>query len=237
MYKSKLQELCHQRKWALPRYSAIKDGPDHYPRFRSSIHLHGRCFDAPVACGSLKDAQNEAAKLAFLHFSSAPSAGKSSGITESTSPSLLVTEEARKSPPRSDLIPTSKSPQSPYDEHGSVAASSVSYEKPDEKCKGVDDAEDCNKKLYRLTQKSDEMVEEENLSSPPELVPSSRFLLPAAAAAASLTIEHLRPSSTICSTKMKARETPSYLLCNRVRVYTSFPDITFPEGIILVPIA
>jgi hypothetical protein len=31
--------------------------------------------------------------------------------------------------------------------------------------------------------------------------------------------------------------TRSYLLCNRVRVYSSFPDIVFPKGIIVLPIS
>lgn len=32
-------------------------------------------------------------------------------------------------------------------------------------------------------------------------------------------------------------ETRSYLLCNRVRVYTCIPEITFPKGITLMPIS
>lgn len=31
--------------------------------------------------------------------------------------------------------------------------------------------------------------------------------------------------------------TRNYLLCNRVRVYTEFPDFTFPKGITVLPIA
>lgn len=37
MYKAKLQELCHQRKWGLPRHFAMKDGPDHIPSFKLLI--------------------------------------------------------------------------------------------------------------------------------------------------------------------------------------------------------
>ncbi|KAH0996601.1 hypothetical protein GBA52_020465 [Prunus armeniaca] len=73
MYKSKLQELCHGKKWGLPRYTAMKDGPDHNPAFKASVSVNGFSFDSPVACKSSKQAQNQAAMLAFLHFTSPPS--------------------------------------------------------------------------------------------------------------------------------------------------------------------
>lgn len=75
MYKSKLQELCQQRQWALPRYTAMKDGPDHNPSFRASVLLNGTAFHSSVSCKSSKAAHNEAAKSAFLHLgSSSPAA-------------------------------------------------------------------------------------------------------------------------------------------------------------------
>ncbi|XP_050369102.1 double-stranded RNA-binding protein 1-like [Argentina anserina] len=73
MYKSKLQELCHEKKWGLPRYTAIKDGPDHNPCFKACVSVNGFSFDSPVACKSSKQAQNQAAMVAFLHFTSPPS--------------------------------------------------------------------------------------------------------------------------------------------------------------------
>ncbi|XP_022728724.1 double-stranded RNA-binding protein 1-like [Durio zibethinus] len=77
MYKSKLQELCQQRQWALPRYSSMKDGPDHNPSFKASVFLNGTSFHSSASCKSCKEAQNDAAKSAFLHFgfsSSSPAA-------------------------------------------------------------------------------------------------------------------------------------------------------------------
>lgn len=70
MYKSKLQELCHKNKWALPIYSGMKDGLDHNPKYKASVIANGTNFDTINICKSLKDAYNEAAKLAFLNFSS-----------------------------------------------------------------------------------------------------------------------------------------------------------------------
>ncbi|CAI9781357.1 unnamed protein product [Fraxinus pennsylvanica] len=70
MYKSKLQELCHKCNWALPKYTCVKDGPDHIPQFKASVVVSGINFDTITICKSSKEAYNEAAKLAFLHFTS-----------------------------------------------------------------------------------------------------------------------------------------------------------------------
>lgn len=70
MYKSKLQELCQKCNWALPKYTCLKDGPDHIPQFKASVVVGGINFDTITICKSSKEAYNEAAKLAFLHFTS-----------------------------------------------------------------------------------------------------------------------------------------------------------------------
>nr|XP_007146428.1 hypothetical protein PHAVU_006G039700g [Phaseolus vulgaris]ESW18422.1 hypothetical protein PHAVU_006G039700g [Phaseolus vulgaris] len=70
MYKTKLQELCHKRKWGLPRYSAMKDGPNHIPRFKASVYVNGVIFTSSSASTSLKEAKNQAAMVAFLGLSS-----------------------------------------------------------------------------------------------------------------------------------------------------------------------
>ncbi|XP_026412181.1 double-stranded RNA-binding protein 1-like isoform X2 [Papaver somniferum] len=70
MYKSRLQELCHHKLWGLPNYTSTRDGPDHNPRFKASVLINGVSFDTPDFCKSSKEAQNEAAKLAYHHFAS-----------------------------------------------------------------------------------------------------------------------------------------------------------------------
>ncbi|KAK5818554.1 hypothetical protein PVK06_023496 [Gossypium arboreum] len=70
MYKSKLQELCQQRRWALPRYTSMKDGPDHNPFFKASVFVNNKLFNSSVPCKSCKEAQSDAAKSAFLYFGS-----------------------------------------------------------------------------------------------------------------------------------------------------------------------
>ncbi|TKY46846.1 Double-stranded RNA-binding protein 1 [Spatholobus suberectus] len=73
MYKTKLQELCHQRRWGLPKYSAMKDGPDHMPSFKASVYVNGVTFTSAGALSSLKEAHNQAAMFAFLDFTSGSS--------------------------------------------------------------------------------------------------------------------------------------------------------------------
>ncbi|CAK9135010.1 unnamed protein product [Ilex paraguariensis] len=72
MYKTKLQELCHQYSWNLPEYMIMKDGPDHNPRFNSTVVVNGVTFEVPKdQCRSSGESQNQAAKLAFDHFTAA----------------------------------------------------------------------------------------------------------------------------------------------------------------------
>ncbi|XP_006346553.1 double-stranded RNA-binding protein 1-like isoform X1 [Solanum tuberosum] len=69
MYKTKLQELCHQFEWNLPEYATEKDGPDHNPRFTATVIVNGVSFESPKdQCRSSKEAQNHAAHIAYDHF-------------------------------------------------------------------------------------------------------------------------------------------------------------------------
>ncbi|XP_060197473.1 double-stranded RNA-binding protein 1-like isoform X3 [Lycium barbarum] len=69
MYKTKLQELCHQFAWNLPEYATEKEGPDHNPRFTATVIVNGVSFESPEdQCRSSKEAQNVAAHIAFDHF-------------------------------------------------------------------------------------------------------------------------------------------------------------------------
>ncbi|KDP39670.1 hypothetical protein JCGZ_02690 [Jatropha curcas] len=78
MYKTKLQELCHQKIWNLPSYDTTKEGPDHDPRFRVTVTVNGLSFHSQSPFRSSKHAQNDAAKVAFDHFSTGGSSLPSS---------------------------------------------------------------------------------------------------------------------------------------------------------------
>ncbi|GER31704.1 double-stranded RNA binding protein [Striga asiatica] len=83
MHKTKLQELCHKRKWKLPEYATSREGQDHMPLFRASVWVCGNKFDSGPACKSSKQAHNEAAQIAFLHLTSG-SINKGSENNDST---------------------------------------------------------------------------------------------------------------------------------------------------------
>ncbi|GAU48807.1 hypothetical protein TSUD_406400 [Trifolium subterraneum] len=74
MYKMKLQELCHRRRWSLPEYYAMNiDGPPHNPNFKAYVFVNGVTFSSSDTFNSSKEAHNQAAMKAFLNFSSPPS--------------------------------------------------------------------------------------------------------------------------------------------------------------------
>lgn len=71
MYKMRLQEMCHRRRWNLPEYSAIHvDGPPHNPSFKGSVFVNGLTFTSSDTFHSSKEAHNQAAMKALLNFSS-----------------------------------------------------------------------------------------------------------------------------------------------------------------------
>lgn len=94
MYKTKLQEMCDVKSWSHPKYTAIKYGPDHSPRFTASVFINDAAFNSPTSCKSMKEAQNKAAEVALMHFISLSSArlvntSSSPGINQTCSTLLL----------------------------------------------------------------------------------------------------------------------------------------------------
>ncbi|KAL6627642.1 hypothetical protein ACP70R_031368 [Stipagrostis hirtigluma subsp. patula] len=70
MYRSRLQELCHRRRWAPPAYAADRKGPDHEPRFTATVTVNGAVFRSPDGGERLaKKARDLAAMAAFQELS------------------------------------------------------------------------------------------------------------------------------------------------------------------------
>ncbi|XP_027187715.1 double-stranded RNA-binding protein 1-like isoform X2 [Cicer arietinum] len=69
MYKVKLQELCHKKSWSLPEYETTREGPPHNPRFTSTVTVNSIPFTTVSPSRSVKLSQNDAAMIAFNHFS------------------------------------------------------------------------------------------------------------------------------------------------------------------------
>ncbi|XP_058755692.1 double-stranded RNA-binding protein 1-like [Vicia villosa] len=81
MYKTQLQQLCHQRKWSLPKYSVMYGGPQHKPSYKASVFVNGVTFTSSDTFNTFIEAQNQAAMKAFHNFSS-PSFGSSKPTDE-----------------------------------------------------------------------------------------------------------------------------------------------------------
>ena len=70
MFRSRLQELCQQRRWAPPVFEHTREGPDHSPLFRATVLVHDEKFSSPdEGARSTKEAYNLAA---FEHITRAP---------------------------------------------------------------------------------------------------------------------------------------------------------------------
>jgi hypothetical protein len=69
MYKNKLQELCQKKAWKLPEYETKREGPPHDARFSTTVTVNSIPFTPPTESRTIKLSQNDAAMLAFNHFS------------------------------------------------------------------------------------------------------------------------------------------------------------------------
>ncbi|KAK1582748.1 hypothetical protein Q3G72_017829 [Acer saccharum] len=78
MFKSKLQEYCQGKRWELPLYHTIKEGPSHKPLFQTTVTVNGLSFTNQF-CKTTKEGQNNAARLALLHFATSSSPASTSG--------------------------------------------------------------------------------------------------------------------------------------------------------------
>ncbi|KAJ6413868.1 hypothetical protein OIU84_006637 [Salix udensis] len=85
MYKNQLQELAQRSCFNLPSYSCIREGPDHAPRFKSTVNFNGETFESPTFCSTLRLAEHAAAEVALNTLASrGPSKALIAGVLDET---------------------------------------------------------------------------------------------------------------------------------------------------------
>ncbi|KAI8524022.1 hypothetical protein RHMOL_Rhmol13G0117200 [Rhododendron molle] len=65
MYKNQLQELAQRSCFNLPSYTCTREGPDHAPRFKSTVNFNGETFESPHYFSTLRQAEHAAAEVAL----------------------------------------------------------------------------------------------------------------------------------------------------------------------------
>ncbi|XP_035835996.1 double-stranded RNA-binding protein 4 isoform X1 [Helianthus annuus] len=69
LYKSRLQTYAQKRNIPLPTYTVETQGPPHCRLFKAQVTIDGNTYAGPGFSSTLKDAEHEAAKVAFMSLS------------------------------------------------------------------------------------------------------------------------------------------------------------------------
>ncbi|XP_076897988.1 uncharacterized protein LOC143551433 [Bidens hawaiensis] len=69
LYKSRLQTYAQKRNIPLPTYAVETQGPPHCRLFKAQVTVSGNTYEGPGFSSTLKDAEHEAAKVAFMALS------------------------------------------------------------------------------------------------------------------------------------------------------------------------
>ncbi|KMT05000.1 hypothetical protein BVRB_7g171600 [Beta vulgaris subsp. vulgaris] len=231
--------MCDVKSWSHPKYTAIKYGPDHSPRFTASVFINDAAFNSPTSCKSMKEAQNKAAEVALMHFISLSSArlvntSSSPGCECDTPKDGLKMKETSKS---KTIIPveireavTKKLPKLKEKQEEHKNSNSIANSEEIE----IEDAK------LNLTSLS---LEEYPQDFGPKLAQGGGaskskkigWTDPTGVDDSSLKGEgklvNTSAEKLVDSKKQKDPEARSFLICNRVRVYTYIPDVSnLPKG-------
>uniref|UniRef100_A0A803KRD7 DRBM domain-containing protein n=1 Tax=Chenopodium quinoa TaxID=63459 RepID=A0A803KRD7_CHEQI len=235
MYKSKLQEMCVVKSWTCPKYSVIKDGPDHNLLFTASVFVNGSSFDSPTFCKSVKEAQNKAAEAALIHFISLSSArpypgnviSKDGSKMKETNKSILPAESKEGEKLQFGygellIFKNSKSDankQEKETEAVNLDMKSLSLEEfPQDTGPKLAEGREPKSKSKSKTHGKINPTEDDG-----SLIQGEKALASA--------------DKSSGSEKQKDPEVTSFLLCNRVRVYTYVPEIAnLPKGVTVLQV-
>ncbi|PSS15815.1 Double-stranded RNA-binding protein [Actinidia chinensis var. chinensis] len=108
LYKNLLQELAQKEDFHIPKYVTMNSGPPHMPSFVSTVEIGGQYFEGKAA-RSKKQAETNAAKIAYTGLQEPKDYVSSAGNEEKLSPKLtpanaeFSTHHAPTPPPDADI--------------------------------------------------------------------------------------------------------------------------------------
>ncbi|KAA8544406.1 hypothetical protein F0562_022418 [Nyssa sinensis] len=233
IYKNLLQQLAQNEGFILPTYKTISTGESHKPTFFSTVEVEEEIFHGKGG-PSKKQAELNAAEVAYTAFMER----KLSRSGSFTSPTFSEDEALEFNPIRDSLAIVD--PQQSL-KHGGPLVLPLTV--------GCEDRAKENKAKNLLV--SVKTSSQDSISSPGipdmdkttgnrksscslESLPSS----PNEGQSSSATMVPPNLSTlSIADSNRRTTMGTSYLLCNRVRVYKSIPDMAFPKGTVVLPIS
>ncbi|GAB4824563.1 hypothetical protein Ancab_007437 [Ancistrocladus abbreviatus] len=226
-YKNRLQELAQREGLSLPTYKTLKSGVPHLPTFYSTVELEGEIFNGKGA-KSKKQAEINAAEVAYT----ALTQGKHDE-DDYVSPGSSATAPSEFSSATDCIVPShSKQTCIPAHEPVSFEVMQCAEKSGENVISEVVSAENSMANVNFCSGDSIPSDAVENLGTMTAAKP-----FPSLADQQTISPEMGYASSIEDSSEKGSSQMKSWLLCNRVRVYSFIPDIAFPKGITVVPIS
>ncbi|KAK2997335.1 hypothetical protein RJ639_025272 [Escallonia herrerae] len=232
-YKNLLQEYAQKEGLALPTYETIRSGELPHPKFYSSVKVEGEIFHGN-ATKTKKQAEFNAAKVAYTALMERKlsqnsdftiptlSEDRTQEFTLHSGKLMVANPQGGKLMTSRPLVlnPTTKQCADDYQEMVSDDISSFNVEVTSQKfvpssAPAAIDEITGNRHSYSLKGVLPSSTQEGHASS--------AVMTP--------------PDLSVLSIADSTMGIKSYLLCNRVRVYTSIPDMDLPKGTVVLPIS
>ncbi|GAU48808.1 hypothetical protein TSUD_406410 [Trifolium subterraneum] len=264
---SKFQQQNYTRKDGLdPAVFTVKDeGPPHDIHYKATAVIEGKSFEIPTFFNTTKEAEEGATKIVdmFKQEESFPSKSLLLELTERqgfSDPTYKTTEIG--SPHMPTFFSTVEVEGLEF--HGKASRCKKQAEHDAAKIAYIA-LKECGLQMYaafsspikenesgivksklKLNPEDEVLVDKEILPTNIKInkdMPNESFPLPSNK---KMKITNMCPSSSptelLCakiseSNKAMTPNTSSYLLCDRFKVYTSYPNTVFPNGITVMPIA
>ncbi|PNY01877.1 double-stranded RNA-binding protein 1-like [Trifolium pratense] len=225
---SKLQQQNNTRKNDLdpPVFTIKAEGPPHDIHHKAIVVIDGKSFEIPTFFNTRKEAEEGATKIVDM-FQQASVVG-----LEFHGKASRSKKQAEHDAAQIAYIALKECGLQMYASFSSPAKENEAEKSPLES--------DIVKSIQKLNPEDEVLVDKEILPTNIKMnkdMPNESFPVPPNK---KMKTSNMCPSSSpterLCA-KISESKTSSYQLSDRLKVYTSYPDIVFPKGITVLPIA